>query len=192
MAARACTWPRPGWRRGHADVEGLAVGSTSFDGFHQQFLAAAGFEPDLVGQKIWSPQCPAVDFLKALHATGGAAPIVRLETVAIGAGSTLRGTVEDPEHRPLHLFQVSESGVVRDLSASLHADGPVQSFAVTVPRGREGGPYPQVLVVIAGPLGKPASATSPSAASFFPALIAAARDAPHMTGAAGKLFLLRD
>ncbi len=173
-----------------ADVDGFATSADAFGEFHQAFAATAGFEPAVTGQKIWKPQCPAVDLLRKLHAAHAVAPALHLDTVD-ARGGLLHGSIRDPLHRPLHLYWISEAGVVRDLSAKLAVSDEGARFTLDLARRGASEPLPQMLLVLAGDAARPNAGSWDSAAAAFDALLQAHGAGPQV-GAAAKLFLLRD
>lgn len=169
-------------------VDAFATSNVTFSQFHQRFEAVAGFEPEVIGQKIWTPQCPVVDLLREMRAKDAIAPVLELETVTRRVGATVRGSVFDPAHRPLQLFVVSETGAVENVSFALQSAGELSRFTLPPVPARAGGPYPQLLLAIAGGTGAVPLASGGLAASDF--IKSFPEAAWAQVGAAAKLLLL--
>ena len=175
---------------GAAEIDGFAAAKDSFDTFDREFMAKAGFESHVTGQTIRGVQCPAVEFLRRLHAGRGVQPVLRLDSPRVSNRGTLTGSVRDFSERPIQLFLVLQSGVIQDLTSNLSGEGAEHRFAFAAPqRGTEKGDMPELLVAVAGRLTVPPTTDT---TAFFEKLARKAELGTELVGAAAKLFLLGD
>lgn len=174
-----------------AAIDGFSQSKTAWEGFDQAFTSRFGFSPDVVGNRIWSHQCAALQFLR--RASGeGVPPILFLASTKVVRGHSLAGEVRGWDGQSLTLLQVQEDGTVVDVSNALKRDGTAQTFDLRMSRDIGPGPFPQLLIVVAGP--HPPTAPNPAGAQsadrvFATILDDAAKRGDRLTVGV-KLFLL--
>ena len=61
--------------------------------FQQAFTAAFGVEPDIIGDVIWSPQCPALDFLRHTRSLKRPPMIMEMAEVNVQADQPAAGAI---------------------------------------------------------------------------------------------------
>src|SRR5262249_25294621 len=106
-----------------AGIEAFALSRETMDIFHQKFAAAIGFAPDVSTQWVSQPQCPAVDFLRKMHAAGEPTPLLDLKRISVQSGQSQAGEIRAADNRAIALLYVQEDGLVHDVSDKLVVDG---------------------------------------------------------------------
>jgi serine/threonine-protein kinase len=177
-----------------AGVEAFARTNEAFDAFYAAFTNAIGYEPDLTQQKVYSTQCPAVDFLHRAAADGQPAPVIDLRNISLRTGQLLSGEIRGYGTSKVALLQIQEDGVVRNVSRNAKDDGDAQLFDVPMVRRVNGGPFPEMLVLVTSPQSLNAfePATPTAADAFFDNVAAEASSKNLKLGVAAKMFLLRE
>ena len=177
-----------------AGVEAFARTDEAFNAFYAAFTKAIGSEPDLSEQKVYSTQCPAVDFLHRTAGDGQPAPLVDLRSISLRTGQLLSGEIRDYGDRKVVLLHIQEDGIVRNVSRNAKDDGDAQIFDVPMVRHVKGGPFPEMLVVVTSPESLHAfePSTPTSAEALFRNVTAEANARSLKLGVAAKMFLLRE
>ena len=171
------------------DIEGFATDRDKIHRFDDGFKEETGREARVVGQWISQKQCVAVDFLQAAkHAAKGLT--IEIERRDVPNGDVLTGAIDGAGPEPIRLYWISESGVVNDISERVQDRGERKTFAVPVRRAIVGGPYPQLLVAIAGDDWPVPAGETLKADAFFASLQAAALKRHRSISAGGRPFRL--
>ena len=115
------------------------------------FEAAHTVEPDIGLRLVDERQCPAVDFLSAVGAGQGSAPVLRLDRDRVEYGGAIRGTITELGDRELWLIMVDQSGRFYNLTglASELGNG-ARRFALQLSGGASNtDATPQIMIALA-------------------------------------------
>ncbi|MCW6506736.1 hypothetical protein [Lichenifustis flavocetrariae] len=134
----------------NAEIESFATMPGTFQQFDRALKTSTGIEATVSGQRIWSAQCSAVEYLRRLPHDTDSGPSLVLERRALDRGDTLSGTIGGAAGRPLRLFVIAESGAVTDISDAVSEHDGNPSFSFRPQLSTPGGPFPQILVLVAG------------------------------------------
>ncbi len=175
-----------------AAIDGFSQAKTTWETFETAFTSSFGFAPDVVGNRIWSHQCTAIQFLRQT-AGNGAVPTLFLASTRVGPGQSLAGEVREWDGRSLALLQVQEDGTVVDVSKALKSDGNAQTFDLKMTRNVAAGPVPQLLIVVSSqhPLAALSQTGPPSADRIFGSILDEASKSNDRLAVGAKLFLLQ-
>lgn len=171
-------------------VEAFGLSRDDFSAFDREFSGKFGFSPDVAGYKVWSKQCPALDFVRKASSGGPDNPYLLLKSMRVGSAEPISGEIRNAGDRTLTLLLAQEDGTVRNVSNTLKQNGDAQTFDLsTDPRPS---PVPQLLIVIASqrPLAASAAGTPLNAGTLFPALLEEAAAKGQVFSVDTKLFLL--
>ena len=170
-----------------AAIDAFSTAADKFTTFDNAFKAELGLDPDVVGQRIWSGQCPAVDFLREMRG-GGAEPLLRIDQQRVRSGEPLSGRIAQG-HGPVRLYLVDERGATTDLTDRIAPtnDG---RFSLQLQPDQPGGPFPQMLVAVAGLPVPNASPGKIGAQALFAGLLVDRATARGIVQATGRMFLL--
>lgn len=170
------------------DVDSFAADKAKFRAFDEDFKTAMGRESHVQGQRIWTEQCPVVDLLQA-GGYGARVPVVGIDRSDLRGGDILSGTIRTVGTEPIHLYLVSETGQVDDLTSSLRDRGDLRTFAVPINRNGVGGPFLQLLVAVSTDV--PPFAAGTKADKIFAAIRAGAFKTRRSGFVGAKSFLLQ-
>lgn len=137
-----------------ATIDAISTEPPKFQALNDAFKAKLGLEPNVVGQKIWSAQCAAVEFMERTRRPG--MPLaIKIDRQKLKTGDTISGIVENADVW-LNLYLIDELGRVSNLSDSVKRSQSTTEFSTHVEHAGVGGPFPVVLMAITGPGSKPA------------------------------------
>ncbi len=175
-----------------AAIDGFSQAKTAWEAFDTAFTSRFGFSPDVVGNRIWSHQCTALQFLRQT-AGNGTVPTLFLASTRVGRGQSLAGEVRESDGQSLALLQVQEDGTVVDVSKALKSDGNAQTFDLKMTRNVASGPVPQLLIVVSSqhPLTALTQAVPQAADSIFSSILDEASKSNDRLAVGAKLFLLQ-
>ncbi len=174
-----------------AAIDGFSQSKTTWDAFETAFSSRFGFSPDVVGNRIWSHQCAALQFLRQA-AGSGTSPVLFLTSTRVAQGQSLAGEIREAEGQALALLHVQEDGTVVDVSKNLKNDGNAQTFDLKMSRTIGSGPVPQLLIVVSSqhPMTGLNQAVPQAADRIFASILdQASKQGDHLAVGA-KLFLL--
>ena len=161
-----------------ANIEAFAASNAAFETFDQAMTKAVGFEPDITGNRVWSHQCPAVDFLRATQRAGARPKVaIFLKSTRVKSGQSLAGEVSGTGGQSVSLFDIREDGMVENLSRLLKEKPGGRDFDIPLVNSDEGkGPYPRLILIVAAPNAPNLPTGSVPADEFFKALAGNAAD----------------
>lgn len=171
-------------------VEAFGLSRDDFSAFDRQFSGRFGFAPDVAGYRVWSKQCPALDFVRKASSSGPDNPYLLLKSMRVGSAEPISGEIRNVGDRTLTLLLAQEDGTVRNVSDRLKPNGDAQTFDLS--NDPRTSPVPQLLIVIASqrPLAASAAGNPLNAGTLFPALLAEAAAKGQAFSVDTKLFLL--
>jgi serine/threonine-protein kinase len=173
-------------------VEAFAQTGAAFEIFDKAFSKAIGFEPDIVGNRVWSHQCPAIEFLKRVQKAGTAfEPMVFLKSARLKSGQSLAGEINGTDGQVVTLLEVHEDGLVENVSSALKPGTSGQEFNLVLKNTENGGPYPRLIMIVATPQKIPGMPTTAMPADeFFKDMLGAIDAGNAKFGVSAKLVLL--
>jgi serine/threonine-protein kinase len=104
---------------GSASVEGFGNDRTTFERLEGDFLNTFKFDPSIKARMITAQQCPAVAMAALARGSGGARPLIDLESEQIPPGGAIAGRLRNAEGRTVNLLLVSDDGQVQSLDRFL-------------------------------------------------------------------------
>jgi serine/threonine protein kinase len=132
-----------------AVIEGFADSPGPFESFDADFRRINGFEASVGVRQVTHAQCPAVAFLDRTRNEHARPPHLLIENTNLRAGDTLSGSIEGYGDRLVELLQVSEDGLVDNLTAHLRSGAGAKPFAIAMPSWHGGaGAQPQLLIAV--------------------------------------------
>ena len=130
-------------------IDAFSKEKPAFQALDDAFKSKLGVEPDILGQRVWSAQCSAVEFLQKtrkaqtfLHVT--------VEHRDIVSGDVVSGTVEGIGSDKLSLYLINETGRISDLSQYIRREANTVTFAARIDHKNPGGPFPALLIAVSG------------------------------------------
>lgn len=165
-----CVYARPdNVDAAHPALTGLGGSNGPVDDFLAAFRAQVGVEPEAALNLVMEPQCPAVDFIRAV--VGEAAPgfDVILDQQTASDGGFLTGRLEGNLGGQIQLLLVDDAGRVFDRSIDFHDLGGSNFFGIRVRVLADGRGRNQLLLALvsARPLDIQPSADGREAAQLF-------------------------
>ena len=175
-----------------AAIDGFAQDKTAFEAFDTAFTREFGFSPEIVGNRIWTRQCPTLEFLRQAQTGAITEPALLLKSTKVGSGRSLAGEIHGAGANRLALLLVQQDGTVVDLSKLLKDSGNAKIFDISIPAVNGTGPFPQMLVSLASsaPLEALQGGGALTADRLFPALLNEAKTKAITLGANAKFFLV--
>ncbi len=176
------------------DIDSFSSSVEQVMAFHAAFMGQLSVEPDVMGQRVWNAQCPAVEFLRRTRSNSSNPVTINLDHRTLSRGDLLSGAIRGAVGRQVSLYLVSEMGMVEDISTALKRRVDAESFAVPVRHEGSGGPFPEMVIAIVGM--KPTLALGNTGASAHIESLKQFLDSvPPITSAvivsASQLFLVR-
>ena len=174
-----------------AELQGYGASAQPFEALDAAFLSNIGFEASIGARLVTRAQCPAVTFLGRVRDARGSAPVLKIDSVSLRPGDTLRGTVEGFGNRTVDLLLINDRGVAQNVTNLMRPGATTKSFTITIPRtaGTAGG-QPQLLIAVAS--ARPLDAMRPDrpmgADQFFAAVMNEATRTRQSVAAMARYF----
>lgn len=174
-----------------AKLEGYGASARPFEALDSAFRHENGFEASIDVRLVNPAQCPAVTFLGRLRGTS--ALHLHIDSVNLGPGAVLTGSVEGFGSRNVELLVATDAGTLQNVSHLLKPGTDAKTFTI----GRSdiawaSGGQPQLLIAVASPLPlKALRFDRPVAAErVFPAALGEAERANQPIAAMARYFKL--
>ncbi len=144
-ATRIASGPEAGTIAAMASVSG------AFDGLPAAFEEKFGSRPDVSERTVTEPQCAALTLARGLQGTNLEPIGIETRTAVSATGTTVTGTLTDPDNRAIWLVLVGTNGQVFNLTTRLSAPiGDERTFAFNLsPLPAGVSPVPQLVLAVA-------------------------------------------